>query len=110
MNFLDIPDKDKIKLGKLINYYRVNDYKANNPTSWSIKEFVKYHDYTICSPTTFTIMKESMVIKNNDIYDELLEKLGKYYNYEKDFRIIHKMFENKIIAFFENYHDTLLKP
>lgn len=106
MNFLDIPEDDKIKLGKIINYYRVNVYKERYPDSWSINNFVQGEYGNICSSTTLSQIENGVIIKDNDIYDEILNKLGQKYNYEKNLSDIHKAYGEKIIYNFENYKDT----
>ncbi len=108
MNFLDIPNHDKKKLGKIINYYRINNFKEKHPNSWSINKFIQNKNDNICSPTTLSQIENGTIIIDNDIYDELLKKLEQKYNYEKNLSEIHKIFNNRITHAFENYNDKLL--
>ncbi|WP_077369617.1 hypothetical protein [Anaerosalibacter sp. Marseille-P3206] len=108
MVFLDIPNDHKMKLGLVIKFYRTNYYKESHPDSWGINDFVKDDEEYICSPTTLSAIENTKIIKNDDIYDELLKKLGLEYNYEKDLSVIHEKFHKKIIDAFENYNDELL--
>lgn len=105
MNFLDISYNDKKKLGKIINYYRVNIYKGKHPDLWSISSFVQGEYGNICSTTTLSQIENGTIIKDNDIYDEILRKLGQSYNYKSDLTEVHKIFGNKILDCYENYKD-----
>lgn len=108
MEILDIPNKHKKYLGVVINYYRTNNYKEKYSDSWGINEFIKNNNENICSPTTLSNIENGKIVKNNDIYDELLKKLGQKYNYKKDLSNIHKVFEKKFNYAFENFNNELL--
>lgn len=103
MKLLDILEEDKTKLGKIIKYYRTNDYKINNPNFWSINDFIEDDNGYICSNTTLSSIENGEIIKDNDIYDKLLKKLNLKYNYKKDLSLLHNKYSSIIEEQFENF-------
>lgn len=104
MKLLDIIKEDKIKLGIIIKYYRINDYKIDNPNSWSINHFIKDDSEYICSNITLSNIENLEIIENDEIYDRLLNKLNLKYNYEKNLSNIHEEYSNLIIEEFNNFN------
>ena len=104
MTLLDILEEDNIKLGKIIKYYRTNDYKIANPYTWSINDFISDNDEYICSNTTLSSIENGEIIKDDEIYDSLLQKLNLKYNYKNDLSNIHNAYDSLIIEEFNNFN------
>lgn len=82
---LTIPDHDKKKLAAIIQYDRTHGYAQKEPLDWNISDFpVDDGGQTICSPATLSQLENGVVIKDDDIYEGLLHKLGTAYNFKDD--------------------------
>lgn len=76
MHYLNIQNEDKKKLGILIHYYRTHVFKHISQNLFLKNKF----DETICSRQTLSKIEQGEIIKNDSIYEELLEKLSLKYN------------------------------
>lgn len=71
---LDIPDEDKICLGYFINYKRKKMYQKEKQ-KYCIVRFID----GICSKQTYNRLSNGQIVKNNEIYDILLARLGYHF-------------------------------
>lgn len=72
----NISDKDKVKIGKLIHFYRKN---VQNNKSQNLFLKNKY-DENICSRQTLSKIEKGIIIKQDSIYEELIQNLNLKYN------------------------------
>lgn len=79
---LSISGNDKKKLGTIISYLRKNQYSKIEPLDWIGKDFI-VDDFgdSICSRRTLSKIENGEIVFDEDIYDNLLKKLGLKYNY-----------------------------
>lgn len=73
---LGIPDKDKIRLGAFVSF-RLKQWLRDNPEQNSDLFIVG-----ICSKDEFQKVIQGIPLKDSDIYEYLLQKLGFEYNYD----------------------------
>lgn len=95
---LQISDATKRKLSVLIRYFRTREYALKEPLDWSVHDFpVDQAGETICSHETLSQIENGSIIKNDDIYERLLAKLGKSINFEADLTVEIARISNDIL-------------
>lgn len=72
----NITEDNKIKIGKLIHYYRMN---TSNHISQNKFLKNKYNE-NICSRQTLSKIEKGIIIKQDSIYEELIQNLNLKYN------------------------------
>lgn len=86
----------KQQLNILIEYYRNQYYEQTKNKEFSKELFstiiIDHKKISICSPTTYRKLASGNIIKNNDIYIQLLKKLG--LNYCEQSFVYTQKFEN----------------
>lgn len=82
---IEISDSDKRKLSHIIRYYRTAEYAQKEPLDWSVHDFpVDSFGDTICSSWTLSRLENGHIILSDDIYINLMAKLGLRFNFTKD--------------------------
>lgn len=76
---LDISDEDKARVGYFINYKRKSLYQLDKQ-HYNIESFID----GICSKQTYNRLSKGQNIKNNEIYDTLLARLGYRFQYDNE--------------------------
>lgn len=76
MMLIDIPEDDKIRVGYFIDIER--KHKNKKDKAFIIENYIK----DICSRQTYNKIVKGMPLKESEVYDQLLEKLGYQYNYD----------------------------
>lgn len=79
MMLLDIPDEDKARVGYFINYKRKMLYHSDKQR-YNIESFIE----GICSKQTYSRLSKGYHIKNSEIYDALLVRLGFQFQYDDE--------------------------
>ena len=74
----NITDNNKIKMGKLIQYYRRKTYKHISQNNFLKNEYGE----TICTRQTLSKIEKGIIIKQDQIYEELLQNFNLKYNME----------------------------
>lgn len=72
----NIADDNKIKIGKLIHYYRKNIYKHMSQETFLKNKF----NEQICTRQTLSKLEKGSIIKQDRIYEELLQNFHLKYN------------------------------
>ena len=75
---IDIPNEEKVIIGKFIDEQRKYRFKVKKEQSFKIDSFID----SICSKQTYQKLKKAPLIES-EIYDSLLKRLGFEYNYEQ---------------------------
>lgn len=76
MYYLKINDSDKKKIGYLIHLYRTQQFKHLSQNSFLLNEY----NEPICTRQTLSKIEQSVIIKNDSIYEELLKKVNLKFN------------------------------
>lgn len=76
---LDIGDREKKVIGLIVNQVRLNLRETSD--GFNIEEFIE----GICSKETYNKLSKGRIVKESEIYDELLFRLNLKYNYDFNF-------------------------
>lgn len=87
MERIEIDRDEKPLLGRYIRLLRTTQYRSQHAQGWEIARFCMH----ICAPATLSRLENGQSVKNDDVYDQLLAKLGLRYNYQKDLRNLHQV-------------------
>lgn len=74
---IDIPEQEKVQIGKIIEFLRKKEFKKNDP-SFKVERFIE----NICSKATYVKLRKEP-LKESEIYDSLLKKLNLSYPYDQ---------------------------
>ena len=103
-----LSDEEKSIIGKLIEnrrYYKNKEKLLENDKSFLLTNFIKNENgENILNERTYTKLCKGIVVKNDDIYDILLNKLNASYvkSVKMHSEIQHRMFEMKDAILYEN--------
>lgn len=93
---IDIPNEEKVKIGKFIDQQRRYRFKQLKEAQFKIDPFI----CGICSKQTYQKLKKEPILES-EIYDELLHKLGFEYDYENNNHL--DTIEEKLYLYYQDY-------
>lgn len=74
---IDIPQNEKVPVGKAIEFLRRKKFKSD--PAFKVERFIE----GVCSKATYTKLRKTP-LKESEIYDRLLKKLGLVYPYDEN--------------------------
>lgn len=74
---IDIPQNEKVPVGKAIEFLRRKKFKSD--PAFKVERFIE----EVCSKATYTKLRKTP-LKESEIYDRLLKKLGLVYPYDEN--------------------------
>lgn len=83
---IDIPQNEKVPVGKAIEFLRRKKFKSD--PAFKVERFIE----EVCSKATYTKLRKTP-LKESEIYDRLLKKLGLVYPYDENDPHIQKYME-----------------
>ena len=99
---LDMTVSDKIRIGFFIDFQR-----KNHATTYANKDFIiENFIYDICSKQTYNKIVKGQPLKESEIYDQLLQRLGYKFNYDGDKIVNIEDIEEKISKALKNKNLT----
>ncbi len=93
---LDIPNKEKVVIGKFIDQERKYRFKELKQKQFKINTFIE----GICSKQTYQKLKKEPLIESQ-IYDELLKRLGFKYDYTNNRNL--ENVEQQLYQYYKEY-------
>lgn len=93
---IDIPNEDKVVIGKFIDYERKYRFKNLKQKQFKIDSFID----GICSKQTYQKLKKEPLLESQ-VYDELLQKLGLEYDYTNNSNL--ENVEQQLYQYYQEY-------